>query len=188
LLHGECWILYNVNAAYIYIFFVRRGLYLKKLLTLVLWITALAWTLILVVLALTPSLVISVLWHIFLLIYINIDIILISRYFINILSIVFENVISTRLYIDIVACVSERYNATSEWWIFFTELGELLVILVAIWFQITEINNWNWNWKILKLKLILTNLFTVNWNCNCNWNIWIRTTLDETVTEKSQLK
>jgi len=47
----------------------------------------------------------------------------------------------------------------------FTELGETLVILVVIWFQITEINNWNW--KILKMKLILINLFTVNWNCNC---------------------
>jgi len=87
LFHGECWILYNVNAAYFYILFVLRGLYLKKTLALVFWITALALTLILVVLALTPSLVISVLWHIFLLNYINIDIVLISRYFTNIVSI-----------------------------------------------------------------------------------------------------
>jgi len=70
-----------------------------------------------------------------------------------------------------VACVSERYNATSEWWIFFTELGELLVFLVAIWFQITEINNWDWNWKILKL-------------INSYWKICLQ--LTETVTEISE--
>jgi len=68
----------------------------------------------------------------------------------------------------------------------FTEIGEQLVFLEEVWFQITEINNWNW--KILKLKLKLKNLFTVNWNSISNWNIWICTTLTETVTEKSQLK
>jgi len=59
----------------------------------------------------------------------------------------------------------------------FTKLGELLVILLLIWYQITEINNWNW--KIC---------YNVHWNCNCNRNVWISTTLTETVTEKSQLK